>query len=234
MKKALRRGGYGALNIYFQSNLTSDPGSPGGSVLLGYCTLPTKITYTWNGQTYTYPASDYATDGCNVLAGSMPGSPNAVFGYDRGKTAVHEVGHWFGLLHTFQVSSGFSLPSSSCYVCSVMGGLRGVACTRYLPTYPGEQAACFTEAILMDATPTLTHEPPHRRTTPAMPTPRATTSPTPRNRPPAPSAAPWAKTVVPACLAWMPSTITWITRRTSGMFKPLNQALSPRSKPMVG
>ena len=58
----------------------------------------------YNGVKYEYPKDDYATDGCNVLAGSMPGSPNAVLGYDRGKTAVHEVGHWFGLLHTFQVS----------------------------------------------------------------------------------------------------------------------------------
>lgn len=46
---------------------------------------------------------DYATDGCNVLAGSMPKAPLPVKGYNLGKTAVHEVGHWFGLLHTFQV-----------------------------------------------------------------------------------------------------------------------------------
>jgi hypothetical protein len=38
-------------------------------------------------------------DGCNVHAGSMPGGN--VRGNNLGKTAVHEVGHWFGLLHTF-------------------------------------------------------------------------------------------------------------------------------------
>ena len=102
MKQALRKGKYGALNIYFQSNLSSAPGSPGAPQLLGYCTLPTSITYAYGGQTYEYPAANWATDGCNILAGSMPGSPNAIYGYDRGKTAVHEVGHWFGLLHTFQ------------------------------------------------------------------------------------------------------------------------------------
>jgi hypothetical protein len=43
MKTALRRGGYSTLNIYYQSQLQSTPGTPGipaGSILLGYCSLP--------------------------------------------------------------------------------------------------------------------------------------------------------------------------------------------------
>lgn len=207
MKKALRRGGYGALNIYFQSNLTSDPGSPSSSVLLGYCTLPTKITYTWNGMTYTYPAADYATDGCNVLAGSMPGSPNAVYGYDRGKTAVHEVGHWFGLLHTFQVGSElfFSLPLASCSFIGVVGGAVVLGAK--------EQP----ERISRHSISNGAHNCDKNRTTPATPTPLAITSPTHPSKPPAPSAAPPVKTAVRTYQAWIPSTTTWTTRPISGM-----------------
>ncbi|MCJ1447064.1 MAG: hypothetical protein MMC23_007573 [Stictis urceolatum] len=101
MKIALRRGNYSSLNVYFQTNLsTMAYGEP--SQLLGYCTLPTNVTYSPCDRcdVAEFPASNYAMDGCNILAGSMPNG--AVVGYNMGKTAVHEIGHWFGLLHTFQ------------------------------------------------------------------------------------------------------------------------------------
>lgn len=104
MKIALRKGNYSALNIYYQTNLsTTVYGVP--SQLLGYCTLPTNVIYSpCDGCAKAeFPASDYAMDGCNILAGSMPGGQ--VVGYNIGKTSVHEVGHWFGLLHTFQDNS---------------------------------------------------------------------------------------------------------------------------------
>ena len=101
MKLALRKGNYSTLNIYFQTNLsTIAVGAP--TQLLGYCTLPTNVTYSpcSDCPLAEEPPSDFYLDGCNVLAGSMPNGP--VIGYNQGKTAVHEVGHWFGLLHTFQ------------------------------------------------------------------------------------------------------------------------------------
>lgn len=96
MKRALRNGTYRDLNIYLQSDLSSaslTPGAP-GTLLLGYCSLPA----TW--VTPSTPPQYYLDDGCNILAGSMPGGN--VYGYTQGLTAVHEVGHWFGLLHPFQ------------------------------------------------------------------------------------------------------------------------------------
>ncbi|KAF7502836.1 hypothetical protein GJ744_004991 [Endocarpon pusillum] len=100
MKTALRRGGYSTLNIYYQSQLQSAPGTPGipaGSILLGYCSLPVA------GVGARTPAAAYVLDGCNILSGTMPGAN--VFGYNRGGSTVHEVGHWNGLLHTFQGNS---------------------------------------------------------------------------------------------------------------------------------
>ncbi|KAI1173398.1 hypothetical protein F4777DRAFT_600691 [Nemania sp. FL0916] len=83
MKTALRKGKYSDLNIYLQQSL--------GGNIAGICTLPNSV----GGQ------GSYNTDGCQVVTGSLPsGGPHN--GLNDGKCAVHEVGHWFGLLHTFQ------------------------------------------------------------------------------------------------------------------------------------
>lgn len=92
MKQALRQGNYSTINLYFQSDLAEE-GSP-GQTTLGFCTMP-----TYGITTQTDPSA-YVTDGCNVLASTMPGG--AYEWYNLGMSAVHETGHWLGLMHVFQ------------------------------------------------------------------------------------------------------------------------------------
>ncbi|OAQ61106.1 metalloprotease 1 [Pochonia chlamydosporia 170] len=84
MKESLRQGTYKDLNLYFLNKLSGPPG------VLGYCHFPTDAA----------PGSeDFIIDGCSLHVGTVPGG--SIPEFNLGKTATHEVGHWFGLLHTF-------------------------------------------------------------------------------------------------------------------------------------
>jgi hypothetical protein len=79
LKTALHRGGPGTLNLYSAAV---------GIDMLGVSTFP-----QW------YSARP-VLDGVMIDYRSIPGGGNP--GFNRGYTAVHEVGHWLGLLHTFE------------------------------------------------------------------------------------------------------------------------------------
>jgi hypothetical protein len=81
-KTALRRGGSDTLNIY-----TAD-----GVLYLGFAYLPKDATKK------KYEALNL--DGVFVDWRSLPGGN--IDPYSEGDTATHEVGHWLGLLHTFE------------------------------------------------------------------------------------------------------------------------------------
>ncbi|EAU80298.2 metalloprotease [Coprinopsis cinerea okayama7 len=82
MMSALKVGGADTLNIYSTDLVTAGPN------LLGYASFP------W----------DYSIepqmDGVVIHWDTVPGGGFAP--YNLGMTLVHEVGHWLGLLHTFQ------------------------------------------------------------------------------------------------------------------------------------
>ena len=81
MKRALKQGGDGALNVY----------STSGGALFGWAYLP-EITDT--AQAYL--------DGIVFSWETVPGASTTYAGeYDLGETLTHEAGHWLNLEHTF-------------------------------------------------------------------------------------------------------------------------------------
>jgi hypothetical protein len=94
MKLALKRGGPETLNMY-SLNLS------GG--LLGIARFP------WD-----YASNPAHADGIMLLKDSFPGGTAAP--YNLGGTAVHEVGHWVGLRHTFSDENPRACRTSSDFV----------------------------------------------------------------------------------------------------------------------
>jgi hypothetical protein len=79
MKRRLKVGGAETLNLYVAQL---------SELMLGYSAYP-----------FWY-RDDPIADGVVVDWRTLPGGPMREF--DRGFTAVHEIGHWLGLMHTFE------------------------------------------------------------------------------------------------------------------------------------
>lgn len=83
MKRSLRQGGADELNVYI-------------------C-MPNNRALGWSSWPHHYGSLPQA-DGVVIASATLPGGPAVPF--HQGGTLTHQVGHWFGLYHTFQGGCG--------------------------------------------------------------------------------------------------------------------------------
>lgn len=96
MKKQLRKGDYGTLNVYFQREIGGNLGYAYLMFLvLIYCKmLKLCHSYCYFPDNVSQGSNDFYYDGCSILSASVPGG--SATNYNEGKTTTHEVGHWLG------------------------------------------------------------------------------------------------------------------------------------------
>ncbi|KAK7213787.1 hypothetical protein V2G26_020965 [Clonostachys chloroleuca] len=87
MKKKLRKGAYRDLNVYVIDKIGT-----GGTT--GYCYYPTSSHATGG--------TNFYQDGCTIIRSTVPVSNDDKVKNGKGKTLIHEVGHWLGLKHVFE------------------------------------------------------------------------------------------------------------------------------------
>jgi len=115
VKAANRKGGPGALNLYITD--LSDCG------VLGFSSWPWQAT------------TDLSADGVVLHFATLPGGTYKP--YDMGWTAVHEIGHWFGLYHVFE--HGCEAPGDSVHDTAFAAGpSEGCGKKKTRKTCPGK------------------------------------------------------------------------------------------------
>ncbi|CAI6076949.1 hypothetical protein V2G26_012506 [Clonostachys chloroleuca] len=87
MKNTLRRGRYRDLNVYIVDSIAN--GTQNGN-----CHYPTAH--------HPEGSREFLRDGCVIRNFVVPKTDEAATVEGKGKTLIHEVGHWFGLIHTFE------------------------------------------------------------------------------------------------------------------------------------
>lgn len=73
-----------------------------------------------NGSTLgyaSYPGGPVDQDGLTIVYNTVGDTGVLMSGNDLGRTATHEIGHWFGVYHTFNNNCGTDVCSDGDYVC---------------------------------------------------------------------------------------------------------------------